>query len=185
MAKKHHRRLYIAGLSIALGGFILDRTLLSGVGLGPESAAAAQTSAASKDAAETAKEPAPLVPPLTVLAASLRERTGTSRVDFANLADPFHSASLPGTDGAGTGSVDPVISQREKEFRDHHRLSGVTRLGDITLAIIEGVGPDGEAKDHRLTVGGEIDGFKLVGVDGRTATFRRGDLKVELRLEAR
>ncbi|MFM9996500.1 MAG: hypothetical protein ACKVU4_11965 [Phycisphaerales bacterium] len=178
MKLSKQRKAAIGVLGLALGAFVLDRTMLT-----PEGASAA-TPAATPSAGTGASAPA-RIENLTVVkdAPNRRSKPGVSeRLSKSVNAPKWTAEEVLGSlraspawagDGstAGTGSNDPVAS-----FKSKHQLKAVmsSRGSDEQrIALIDGT---------PMRVGDTLDGMRLVSVGARSTVFEAGSVRVVLSL---
>lgn len=165
---RRQKKLLIT-FTVGVTALLVDRVFLR-----PEGGAT-EVSADYLDSAETvsAADNLPVLEPESEhLQIALRlDRLGTcDNPDFAEMRDPF---SLPpswlGTAASpGQQSDDPVAV-----FVMTHQLTAIGEHGGKTGALV----------DNRFLVPGqEIGGFKLVGIDKRTAIFERDGRQAALEL---
>jgi hypothetical protein len=180
MSSTKQRKVYVAVLGLALGGLAVDRLVLDGGATGPRDAAAAIAAAGAP--APAAASPAglnTLVSPAAsrgpTLAARLEHIGKEHRLDPMCIDDAFRPslawpkpASPAASDRPKAAEVDPT-----QAFLKAHRLMAVVQNTTGGAAIVNG---------RTLTVGMEIDGFKLVRITRRSATFEREGRSIELTL---
>jgi len=169
------QKVTLAVLILGLGILVVDRAFIL-----PKSAPAGQadfsvqssTQPASATAGKSAAE-SPLNDKLAKLEAIWADRN----LDLRQTRDAF---SVPGSrsgqvwqDGPDQGMSSISKSDPVSRFVMRHRLKAVSVSTDKTAAFID---------DRFLSVGQELDGFRLVAVDKESATFEAGGKQVTLRL---
>lgn len=181
MGRLQDRKLYVAALALALGGLVLDKAVLRG-GLSPQAAEAADSLLV--DASEPVG--APSTPP-SENSAEVAERLEQAKerlgLDPLNVTDAF---SAPGL----VKAVTPVQIDLapEEAFRARcrlhavvvERLEGGAQVGGA--ALVETKDDKKGSRSWRWDVGRTVDGWTLVSVDARTATFKSDDYTVVLSL---
>jgi hypothetical protein len=161
------RKLYAAIFGLALLGLTLDRTIY-----GSSEAPVAPT---NNDAIVT-PAPAPATGSINAaeeasLAGRLISAANEPEFTPAHIREPFKSqlpwlASVPATTAATPSS--------SEQFAARHALTALMGSGQNGYAIIDGV---------CVRIGRTIDGFRLVSVDGRSATLESGADQVRLILK--
>lgn len=185
MKLSKQRKAAIGVLGLALGAFVLDRTMLT-----PEGASAA-TPGATPSAGTGASAPAP-TENLTVVKDTPNRRSKprvSERLSKSVNAPKWTAEEVLGSlraspawagDGGttGAGSNDPVAS-----FKSKHQLKAVmsSRGSDEQrLALIDGV--DEKSAGRVMRVGDTLDGMRLVSVGARSTVFEAGSVRVVLSL---
>jgi hypothetical protein len=164
-------------LALCGAALALDRTLFAPNDAGaapappaPPAAAAQSGGAASPASARPAAEAA--TARRTALAARLAAMVKDQAIDASNAPDAF----VP---SPAWQPVEPVSSGIEaelaaEEFRRRHTLSAVMALADRGACVVDG---------RSVQVGQSIDGYTLLAVQPRSATFENGaGVRVELSL---
>lgn len=157
LTRRHQSYLAIAGVCIT--ALVLDKTLFAP---GEASADEAESVAAAPDRNESdaALMAVPTLEPRgSALGTHLRQIAATHEIDLESAPNLFRADWIK-TD-AGGPAVDPTGNA--ERFLRAHDLSAVMKIGDGGFAIIDG---------SRVSIGDVIDGFELIGVGARIATFR-------------
>jgi len=192
MKISRERTILIAVLGVAGIGLLADRVIIGSDMTGPAQSAAgvvdgidtepAQTTAATaeefiKTMVEGQQAPGQSPKQGESLAERLRKVTGSSAVtDLAQARDAFSPApgwgELPSDSGAVT---DNHARQAAETFQSSHVLEAVLVYGDMRYAVIAG---------QTLSVGQDLDGYRLVSILERTAVFQAQGVRVELGIRA-
>ena len=166
LSRKH--KLYVGIMALAAAALLTDRLLLQPGQTGPAQAqaAAVPTARPAGRAADQAASPAGTAAAATSVSDRLAAASGSVSRDFAALRDVFQpSASWlavlqGGKSGPAQGAPPAEV------FRQRRRLSAVMVDTDGGLAVV----------DRRLVkVGEQIDGFELISVAAKSATFAAPD----------
>ena len=172
MALSKQRKAYVAILLAAAGALLADRVILGTGATAPAVAAAEGLSVTTGTVQQTARPTAVgrQAEDLAAGASSLAgriERLRDAAVDPGSepvQADgPFASAVRD--EVAGTieqGSEPQILGQRADEYSRAHRLTAVMRSAAEASAVIAG---------RIYRIGDTLDGFVLIEVDRRSATF--------------
>ncbi|MCH7526621.1 MAG: hypothetical protein IID39_04215 [Planctomycetes bacterium] len=168
---KNKKRVYAAVLLIGALALLLDRVLSS------SSPASAQASALTLGSDQAAGDGALLgkdAPAATRLATTAFPRdlpdVGSIAAvrDMFSITDTVRRAMLGansddelGLESGGTGKTDRRV--KPEQFEKVHRLTGIMLGGEITFAIVD---------DEWLQVGDQLDGYRLIRIDGNMAWFQ-------------
>lgn len=185
MGLTKNRKLYVAGLALALGGLVLDKTLLRG-GLSPGTA---QASDLLVDAAAPESKPAPAPTPSENIAEIAQRLTGARErfgLDPANVPDAFFGAGLNGKVVEKVADLAPADRFRQT-YVLHAVIAGRSESGQETgVALLETTDEKGAARKVRVQIGQAEDGWTLTAVDTqskvRSATFNSDGCEVVLTL---
>tara|TARA_R110002111_G_scaffold189528_4_gene254812 strand:- start:214 stop:780 length:567 start_codon:yes stop_codon:yes gene_type:complete len=181
MKSSRERNILIAVLGVAGLGLLVDRVIIGSDVTGP-----AESSAGVIDAFDPAQaDPANLLitqdegstvihtAPTISLAQRLRETIGD-----AELAEPeqTRNAFMPvpgwlGDQPAHPGTPDNTTRQLIQDFKAKHPLEAVMVVGGSRYAVIAG---------QTIHIGQQVDGYKLVAVNERSATFQLGMRQFEV-----
>lgn len=181
-----NRKLYVAGLALALGGLVLDKTLFRG-SLSP---GVAQASDLLVDAAAPEAKPVPPPTPSENIAEIAQRLTGARDrlgLDPANVPDAFFGAGLNGKAVEKAADLSPEDRFRKK-YTLHAVVAARSESGQETgVALLETTGASGPVTKVRLQIGDTSeDGWTLTAVDTqsriRTATFNSDGCTVVLAL---
>lgn len=179
MGTKNNRGLLVGVLGLAGSALVVDRVLLSGEGLTPDSAAAAGLAVA-------VEQPVPTIPDLppepksrgSVLAERLRAvepLLGPAPEHVPNAFGAFFRQPEPEPQPEPVReAAKPVRETASEKFVREHRLHTVMLAGDASLAIVNGT---------RVALGQQIGGFTLVELRQREALFERNGSRVALTLK--
>lgn len=165
----------VAVLAIGLLALVVDRAFLGGGGA-PAGASASSTEAPAELIGEATDPPeADSESPAIRLAQRLETLWSERNPDMSQARDIF---SLPAPWLADVRPATPVDSPPPVQdavtvFAASHQLRGV---------VIADQGGCVTVDDHLLRLGDELDGFKLVAIEGDSATFEAGGKQVSLRL---
>ena len=133
------------------------------------SAAAVTGGAAPAGGAQLASASAP---PVSTLAVRLQSVAREQSLDLERVSDAFRpSVKWVGAPRQVTTTAE--LRDAARDFQQRHRLMAVMKQTDGGLAIVD---------KRTVVVGQTYGGFRLVAVKDRSAVFRRGNQKVELRL---
>ena len=169
------RKLLAAVLAAAVGVLVADQ--LGVLPTAPDEAyAVAEAEPGPAPSAPEAPTPAAPAPEAPTLAERLEALADGREADVTSLRDAFRAPAswrpeLPKEQPKPAGPSAEEL--RAQAFRQKHRLQATA------------VGPRGHIalmNSGCLTVGQELDGFRLVAVDGESAVFESGSAKVTLRL---
>jgi hypothetical protein len=163
------RTALLAVLGLGALALVADR-IFSGPGEAQGAGPARATESPSRPAAppSSSAEVAPGQPPLLHRMQQLPE---AANIDQTSRLDAFKAPRdwLPATEPAH----EPVVDVRAEKFRSGHRLTAVLTGPAGNFAVIGGV---------PFAIGQEVDGFILIAVDRRSATFSNDELEVVLSL---
>lgn len=175
---------------LAAAAFVYDQATSGKPAAAPEAAAASDLLVT-----QPASTPAPAArsvattAPTSRLGAKLAEAAAAGQVDPLRATDAFLvpptwpsarrlAAETAPARAAATKPAGPSREELQRalteEFTQKHHLDAVMARPNAGFAIINGQG---------LRVGRTLDHFKLVAVTSTTATFERGDVRIELRLD--
>ncbi len=115
-----------------------------------------------------------LPPAPRTLADRLDDLAGREKLDGMTVSDAFRPVASWGGQPAKAQTAPPVSQTRALQFR-RHKLTATAVSADGGMAIVDG---------QCITVGGQMDGMRLVSVDRSSATFSGDGIKVKLRLPA-
>jgi hypothetical protein len=170
-------------LVLAVAALVTDRFI---IGHDDDDSAALVTTRTPRQPAPAAHRPAPrpakpAPAPEAELAcgnvAALADRLEATRASNAFDLDAVRDAFRPPVSMVGARKVESVdeLQMAAKRFVERHKLGAVIRKqSGGGVAVIE---------DKMLSVGQSLDGFVLVAVKDRSAVLRRGNQRVELRLQ--
>jgi hypothetical protein len=129
-----------------------------------------------KVVATPAATPTPVPLPTTATRSSVAQRLRhTQRFATDNtLRDVFAVGPAWLAQAEQGAKVDPLAASIEK-FRQSHRLTGVLSSSGREHAMVD---------NQIVAVGQSVDGFKLVSVSHRSATFESGEARVVLNMTA-
>jgi len=170
------RRVFIGVLGIALAGLLVDRLFLGSGLTGASEASAAEEYALDPSTEQFDIEPLAIEHEPTSLTATLADRleeyAHSHAPDTGTLPDVFQpsAAWLPESPAAAGGYRPPNAAD---EFRATHQLTAVMLSRSTPGAVVN---------KRFLTVGMEIDGFKLVSLSERSAVFDDDGKQLELQL---
>ena len=181
LTKKH--KLYLALLALAIVGFMVDRLFLSSGVASPKQAKAAPTAPATVAPAVTtvvslvASTPAAGKSEASgdsaIVADRLKALAKTLNLDPTEVRDAFK----PSEDWTMSAPPpEPVAASQPKaraDFARHHKLTAVLLSKAGGCAVVNG---------KVVEVGQELDGYRLVGLEANSATFKSADDRVELGL---
>jgi hypothetical protein len=184
------QKIYAAVLGLAVAAFGFDRFVLGPgedsveeVAAAPSSGrpaprrtparpAAARGMAAQSAAAPAASASASASASTSTLAARLEAVAAARKLKLDSVGDAFKpSTAWVGTPKqvAPTGELVDAVAEFQKK-----KLTAVIKQGAGGFAVIDKI---------YLPVGQSMDGFRLVAVKDRSAILRRGNQRVELRLD--
>src|SRR5262245_6656224 len=166
-----------------LGGLMLAGLVLVGadqVGLLPGSAQASETAAEATSEYALPTAPAPATAsavPATVTTApqvsvAHRLRQASKSIPDAPIRDVFALGPMWLTPVPQDPKLDPTALAVE-QFKQSHKLRGVVQGSDRPTAQID---------NQILVVGQSLDGFRLVSVSHRSATFEAGATRIVLNM---
>lgn len=180
MGTLNNRRLYAAALGIAAVGFVLDRTVFSDSGSGPEAAKAELTPQARTAAPAPRHSPQPERAAVLALVEKLKTIEQASPVGPPSRPDAFALCRSDTEDASKPAADEPADNGPASEFKKNHTLRMVltAREGDTEPLVVV------DKSSYRI--GETIDGFRLESIRrpdmGKPAgaTFVSGDIRVEL-----
>jgi len=161
------QKIMLVVFGAGLVGLAIDRVFVRSQG-GPAAA-----SAGSSPAAPASPLPAPgrpAAPQETLAAQCLDHLWSDKEVDFERVRDPF---SLPSSWSNGTETPVRTSLDPGALFARGHQLTAVVLDGSQSYVLID---------DRLLRPGQDIDGFRLVSVEDRSALFERAGTRVSLEL---
>jgi hypothetical protein len=166
-----------------LGGLMVVGLLLVGadqLGLLPGSAAASEDAPASEYTGGQAAAPAPPIPVAAAAPAAAtvsvaqRLREVSRTLSDNTMRDAFAVGPAWITPLAEAPRIDSAAHAIE-QFKQSHKLTGV----------LSGSGRDHASVDNKIVaIGQSVDGFTLVSVSHRSATFQAGEARVVLTMGA-
>lgn len=166
MVVTKRQRMMLIALGVVAAGYVVDQALLQ-----PQPAAASAQPAAAPTQDATKQ---PLAVPVVAQepqgpSLSSRLRSAASQALAGTLRDAFYG---PPADGAAEIDHAAVAAaSAADEFQRSHRLTAIMGVGESGVIRING---------QTLKTGGEIDGFRLIGVDREGATFVSKGVEVRL-----
>lgn len=170
------RKVYVAILSLALGGLGVDRILLDGGATGPDASEASlslttNATGAAPVAAASAVSPTSRA---KTLAGRLDKIAQSESFDLTQVEDAFRPAS--GWLKQEQAKAKPVVKVDEVEaFTNTHKLLALVNNAHGGAAIIN---------NQTVVLGKVVDGFTLIEVTKRSAIFEKDGRRVELSLPA-
>lgn len=169
-------------LGLALVALVVDRMVLPDSATRPQAATAATAQAPARSSEAAASSTTASLASHTVAAPSLANRLQNlaqqRRLVLTDVPDAFR----PNLNWVGTAPTDvapsevknPQIALTEIEaFSTRNRLMAVLNNSDGGAAIVG---------SRTLVVGQVIDEFQLMSLTKRSAVFKKGELRVELKL---
>ena len=186
MKMTRQRKVYAAVLLLGVGALAADKIFFS-----PPSTAAQDPSAMLL--ASTPHSPAPAakhaVQPkeanllgLGALADRMRKVAESERLDLGDSADVFRApASWIQQKQSHEASQATTQPDPGAIFRDRHHLAAVLRSTHGGIAVLDATSG---SKGRAIRIGQTLDGFKLIAVGERSATFASASGRVELELPA-
>lgn len=99
------------------------------------------------------------------------------------VEDTSGTTAAAATEETSAPAEEPVAVAPTEEKAPEESLTGISLEGTITIAGIDGIIASVSGKSKILQVGDELGGFVLDRVHGATATFSRGEKRIELRLD--
>ncbi len=179
MKLSKHQKMYVAVLAIVLMALLVDRVFLAPETAGPEEATALPTPLSGKalPRLSTTLPHTEKRSDQESLADRLKAISGSKELDLIGIKDAFRTPQAwmdeyslkVRNDSPPTPTINPAA-----EFMQNHRLKAVM-VNDKTGSII--------IDDRCLFVGQEFDGFTLVSVNERSATFESNNHRVVLTLK--
>ncbi len=187
LSKKH--KMYGAVIVVAAGGLAVDRFVLSA---GPAEAQAAPMAVVEGAVAASGTAPAttpgamePNAAEATNIGPVIADRLDTlAAANFLELgqsSDAFDPGSKWRVEEEGAQTQAGASSDQHPFVRDH-RLDAALVSPDGGVAIISGAGVENGQKAFK--VGEVIRGFTLTEVQARSVVLTRGNVRVELSLQA-
>jgi hypothetical protein len=170
----NNRRLFLAVLGIAALGLILDRTVFSGAGFGPENAAASTSRDPALLAALAAKDSQASQNAASRLADRLNAFAKEKDLSVEDTPDAFLAPAAFGPAPAVSPAAAPAAKTPDAadKFLEDHKLNTVLfyQANEGASRIVL----DGKA----LAIGAVIDGFMLKSIARRAAAFERDGVTV-------
>ncbi len=167
------QKMCVAILAVAAAGLLIDRALLSPGTTGPKKIIAAEVrplAEASPAATVRAEEP-----PKRHLVERLEAMSKSPDLHLPDVQDAFSLSDAWMAEFRSKAAPDAELSPAEK-FAKSHQLMAIVVSGMFSTATID---------DTCLAIDQELDGFKLVSVDERSAVLQSGDQRVVLKLKER
>ena len=160
----------VAILAVAAAGLLIDRALLSPGTTGPKKIIAAEVRPLAVAATVRAEEP-----PKRQLVERLEAMSKSPDLHLPDVQDAFSLSDAWMAEFRSKAAPDAELSPAEK-FAKSHQLMAIVVSGMFSTATID---------DTCLAIDQELDGFKLVSVDERSAVLQSGDQRVVLKLKER
>lgn len=160
----------LAVLALGLVGLAIDRIFLLPGSAAGEQVVRAEQAAPEVVAEEVTRDDSNSIDVGEILSDRLdalwadREFDPCSVRDAFSLQVPWHGDQTPG------GSTEPDAVAK---FVHAHTLNATVVNGELSRALVDG---------RSLTLGGELDGFRLVGIDETSASFEADGRTVALTL---
>ena len=176
------KRIALAvALGLAVAALAVDRLLLDSSPMQPDEAAASAISqyGLAEPVADTASleklEPPALLEPTGTLTDRLEDLAKARHLDGQSVRDAFRppEAWLPAEPKQQAPKPRDEVDRRAKEFARQHKLTATAISATGGMAIIDG---------QCVTVGNELDGFRLVSVDRVSACLIADGARVKLGL---
>jgi hypothetical protein len=173
------RKVYGAVLVLAVAALGADK-MFSGPSVARGSASMGQTAASPHKVIIAADKSVPTghsnLVGLAALADRMQEVNRAERLELEKVEDIFHAPATwtkPPPKAAAVPAVDPTVT-----FTSNHHLIALLKGSRGGVAVLDGAG-------HRsLRIGQSVDGFRLMRIGERSATFTSAQGTAELTLPA-
>lgn len=175
MKLSKRQKVCVAVFAVASAGLVVDRTFLRSGTTSPSETSAAPVQVSSQISPETPPAAANLPEkPVRESVGERLERLSSSReLVLASVQDAFSLSETWMADYRRQANPEAHLTPAERFAKDHE-LKAVVVSGDASIAVVD---------EKCLFLEQELDGFRLISVGERSATFESGGQRVVLKLK--